>query len=57
MGHGTFSWAHFQIPYMTRSKNMGPKGVLIEKENVVIIMWTLVMQECKCSKNLYTTIV
>ncbi len=33
----------------TRSKNMWPKGVLIEKGNVVMIMWTLVMQECKCS--------
>lgn len=33
----------------TRSKNMRPKGVLIEKENVVMIMGTLVMQECKCS--------
>jgi hypothetical protein len=30
----------------TRSKKMGPRGVLIEEEDSIVIAWTLTMQEC-----------
>jgi len=29
----------------TKSRKMGPKGVLTKEEDVVVITWTLVMQE------------
>jgi hypothetical protein len=34
----------------TKSRNMGPRSVLTSKEDVEVIKWTLVMQECKLSK-------
>ncbi len=36
----------------TKSRKMGPRGVLIEEENVVAIKWTLDMQECELSISL-----
>jgi hypothetical protein len=30
----------------TKSKKMGPRGVLIEEEDSIVIAWTLAMQEC-----------
>jgi hypothetical protein len=36
----------------TRSKKMGPKGVLTEKEDVAMIAWTLIMGECGLSTSL-----
>jgi hypothetical protein len=36
----------------TRSKKMGPEVVLIKKEDVVMITWTLTMVECGLSTSL-----
>ncbi len=36
----------------TESRKMGPRGVLIKEENVVVIKWTLDIQECELSINL-----
>jgi hypothetical protein len=36
----------------TKSKKMGPGGVLIEKEDATMIKWTLDMQECGLSISL-----
>jgi hypothetical protein len=33
----------------TKSKKMGPKGVLTKKEDAVMIAWTLAMQKCALS--------
>jgi hypothetical protein len=35
-----------------RSKKMGLRGVLIEKEGALVIAWTLTMQECGLSISL-----
>jgi hypothetical protein len=34
----------------TKSRNMGPRGVLALEEDVEVIKWTLIMQECRLSK-------
>jgi hypothetical protein len=36
----------------TKSRKMGPRGVLTEEEDVVVIKWTLNMQECGLSISL-----
>ncbi len=36
----------------TISRKMGPRGVLTEEEDVIIITWTLVMGECGLSISL-----
>jgi hypothetical protein len=36
----------------TRSRKMGPKGVLTEEKDVVVIAWTLAMGECGSSISL-----
>jgi hypothetical protein len=36
----------------TKSRKMGPKGVLTEKEDAIVIKWTLNMQECGLSISL-----
>jgi hypothetical protein len=36
----------------TKSRKMGPRGVLIAKEGAKVIKWTLAMQECGLSINL-----
>ncbi len=36
----------------TKSRKMGPRGVLIEKKDSEVIAWTLTMQECGLSINL-----
>jgi hypothetical protein len=33
----------------TRFKKIGPKCLLIEEEDVVVLAWTLVMQKCGLS--------
>ncbi len=36
----------------TRFKKMGPRGVLIEEKDLIVIAWTLTMQECGLSISL-----
>jgi hypothetical protein len=36
----------------TRSRKMGPRGVLIEEKDVAVIVGTLTMQECGLSRSL-----
>jgi len=36
----------------TKSRKMGPKGVLIAKKGAKVMKWTLAMQECGLSINL-----
>jgi hypothetical protein len=36
----------------TKSRKMGPKGVLTKKEDAIVIKWTLNMQECGLSISL-----
>jgi hypothetical protein len=35
-----------QLNKKTRSRKVGPHGVLMEDENVAIVAWTLTMQTC-----------
>jgi hypothetical protein len=42
----------FHLNGKTKSRKMGPKGVLPTKENAKVIKWTLVMQKCRLCNNL-----
>jgi hypothetical protein len=54
MDHGTSQWVHFSdhLNGKTRSKKMGPFGVLIKEEDPTMIAWTWTMQECGLSISL-----